>query len=209
MLDATTPHLESRSWPDSPSAIARSEPPWSQALASWIDEERQARFILEPSRQILWLSLAARELIEAGAAFRVDEGRLSSVDPKVQATITCLLQHASHTHPICGLTESGPGNRWVLWARRITGSEDELTGLSVRRCRSTQEFSALAKTHELTRAEERVIEMMLAGAETGSIAQALDISPETVRTHVKHAYRKLGVSSRGELFAEAIDYAKP
>jgi DNA-binding CsgD family transcriptional regulator len=51
--------------------------------------------------------------------------------------------------------------------------------------------------------------MMLGGAETGRIAQALDISVETLRTHVKHVYRKLGVNSRGELFATALVFVQP
>jgi DNA-binding CsgD family transcriptional regulator len=51
--------------------------------------------------------------------------------------------------------------------------------------------------------------MMLAGADTGGIALALAISVETLRTHVKHAYRKLGVSSRGQLFAGALDFIHP
>jgi two-component system, NarL family, response regulator LiaR len=48
----------------------------------------------------------------------------------------------------------------------------------------------------LTRREWEVIDLLAEGATTAGIAHTLELSPATVRTHVKHILRKLGVHSR-------------
>jgi two-component system, NarL family, response regulator LiaR len=50
----------------------------------------------------------------------------------------------------------------------------------------------------LTRREWEVIDLLAEGTTTAGIADALQMSPATVRTHVKHILRKLGVHSREE-----------
>jgi two-component system, NarL family, response regulator LiaR len=50
----------------------------------------------------------------------------------------------------------------------------------------------------LTRREWEVIDLLAEGATTAGIAAELQMSPATVRTHVKHILRKLGVHSREE-----------
>jgi DNA-binding NarL/FixJ family response regulator len=50
----------------------------------------------------------------------------------------------------------------------------------------------------LTRREWEVIDLLAEGATTATIADALQMSPATVRTHIKHILRKLGVHSREE-----------
>lgn len=51
---------------------------------------------------------------------------------------------------------------------------------------------------ELTDREWEVLDLLSAGAGTEEIARALVLSTETVRSHLKNLYRKLGISSRGE-----------
>jgi DNA-binding NarL/FixJ family response regulator len=51
----------------------------------------------------------------------------------------------------------------------------------------------------LTRREREVLELLSQGQKNAEIAGALRISTETARSHAKQVYRKLGVSSRGEL----------
>jgi DNA-binding NarL/FixJ family response regulator len=53
----------------------------------------------------------------------------------------------------------------------------------------------------LTPREAHVLEGLQAGHSNGEIAAALHLSVETVRTHARNIYRKLGVSSRRELRA--------
>ena len=57
----------------------------------------------------------------------------------------------------------------------------------------------------LTERETQVINLVLHGHSTKSIASRLGISVETVKLHRKHAYAKLEVSSQAELFYLFLD----
>jgi len=56
---------------------------------------------------------------------------------------------------------------------------------------------------ELTVREWEVLDLLIDGESTAAIAQTLGLALETVRSHVKHVLRKLGVGSRGEAVAIA------
>jgi DNA-binding NarL/FixJ family response regulator len=56
---------------------------------------------------------------------------------------------------------------------------------------------------ELTARETDVLELLQDGHTNSEIAEALDIGIETVRTHARSIYRKLGVPSRRELARRA------
>jgi DNA-binding NarL/FixJ family response regulator len=56
---------------------------------------------------------------------------------------------------------------------------------------------------DLTAREWEVLDLMIEGAGTAEIAESLDLAIETVRSHIKHVLRKLGVGTRGEAIAIA------
>ena len=53
----------------------------------------------------------------------------------------------------------------------------------------------------LTPREADVLELLQSGRSNAEIAQALHVGIETVRTHARRIYRKLGVRTRRELRA--------
>jgi DNA-binding CsgD family transcriptional regulator len=53
----------------------------------------------------------------------------------------------------------------------------------------------------LSAREREIVTMILQGHSTQSVALQLDISPGTVKIHRKNIYRKLKISTQGELFA--------
>jgi DNA-binding CsgD family transcriptional regulator len=60
----------------------------------------------------------------------------------------------------------------------------------------------------LTASERRVAELAAAGMSNPEIAQALFVTLNTVEGHLRHAYRKLSISSRSQLPA-ALRSAAP
>ena len=58
---------------------------------------------------------------------------------------------------------------------------------------------------ELTGREVEIIRLTALRKSNKAIGQALTISPRTVTTHLSNIYRKLAVSSRSELAAQASD----
>lgn len=58
---------------------------------------------------------------------------------------------------------------------------------------------AFANRYGLTRREEELLCLLVAGRTNREIGEELTISIGTVKTHVHHIYEKVGVSSREEL----------
>ena len=56
----------------------------------------------------------------------------------------------------------------------------------------------------LTPREADVFELLQSGSSNAEIAAALHVGVETVRTHARHIYRKLGVASRRDLRAPVL-----
>jgi len=69
---------------------------------------------------------------------------------------------------------------------------------------SPAQAARAARVRSLTRREREVMELLGSGQKNAEIAKALQISIETARTHAKHVYRKLGVSSRGDLLGSEL-----
>jgi DNA-binding NarL/FixJ family response regulator len=57
----------------------------------------------------------------------------------------------------------------------------------------------------LTPREAEILPMLQQGRSNAQIAQALQVGVETIRTHARNIYRKLGVESRRELLAIAVE----
>jgi DNA-binding CsgD family transcriptional regulator len=56
----------------------------------------------------------------------------------------------------------------------------------------------------LTARERDVLAMISQGLSNKRVARAFDISPETVKSHVKHIFLKLEVSTRAEAVSRAL-----
>ena len=63
--------------------------------------------------------------------------------------------------------------------------------------------SALTGGQTLTAKEREVLELIIAGQSRKQMAIEMHVSENTVKTHVKHIYEKLGVSGRDEILALA------
>ena len=59
----------------------------------------------------------------------------------------------------------------------------------------------MARDFKLTPREEEVFEQLVQRKHNHEIASELFISEQTVKTHVRNLYRKLGIHSRDELYA--------
>lgn len=126
------------------------------------------------------------------------------------------------------LHAASPETRLVILANRPTPSEArQLIAFGATAClaKSTQARDVLHAIHlasrglqvlpsvgtepalpgagpdPLTDREAEVLELLQEGRSNAEIAQQLHVSVETVRTHVRRVYRKLGVGTRRELRA--------
>jgi DNA-binding CsgD family transcriptional regulator len=73
---------------------------------------------------------------------------------------------------------------------------------------SKLEISRVGSECGLTRAEIRVLSVLLLGASNREIARRLCVSIDTVKTHVQRIFRKLGVVSRAQALATIRDFGR-
>jgi len=174
---------------------------------------------------------SGREAIELAAFYRPDaivmDARLPEVDG-VEATRTihdrapsiCIVLLASEPDDSLGLRALRAGAAGYLskevdpevLPRVLRGAVEGEAAISRRLAMSLIESYRRAPRggsgfrpvrSELTDREWEVLDLLSAGAGTEEIARALVLSTETVRSHLKNLYRKLGVRSRGEAIEAA------
>ena len=184
-------------------------PAWSRAIAAWVNMDPRVRMLLSRSGRIHWANEAAcRMLKEGGAGFRAVNDILVAENGQIGSTLGRLLADAPMDAALFAMTSTGSDPQWLLWAQQLIPDDEASIGFAAHRTADPVSYGAMLQLHHLTPCETQIVTMMLAGVETGRIAQRQDISIETLRTHIKHAYGKLEVKSRGELFAKAVDFAR-
>lgn len=176
----------------------------NMALMRWLESESKARMMLSSDLVVRWMSNEAKALVDAGE-LRIQDGRLA---PRT-ALVADLLANCTTASSTCAILPDAEHRTWVVWARRLCNPPISLIGVIFQPPRPLARFPALVDTHTLTPSEGRVVELLLNGLETGRIAQILNVSNETLKTHLKHIYSKMNVKSRGELFAQAVGFATP
>jgi DNA-binding CsgD family transcriptional regulator len=102
----------------------------------------------------------------------------------------------------CCLHDPKTGEHLVLTALRLRESSGDIVGLTLLRADDRFPFhlADLRSAFGFTHTEGRVAYHLLCGCTAEETAQELGVSLETVRTHIKRAYAKLGVSSREGFF---------
>jgi DNA-binding CsgD family transcriptional regulator len=181
----------------------------ARRLLAWLELDDRPRILATAQGEVVWMNRAAAELPAGAFPFARAGAQQASgrrrLDPR-------LPRELSPAGPELRCATAGPefaDEAWMVWARSLPGPGGPLQALLLRPRREGPRLEVLGRARQLTRAEVRVVEMISEGVETAAIADALKISVETLRTHVKHVYRKLGVTSRGELFAVVSDYLQP
>ncbi len=144
------------------------------ALEGDRDALAEAVAVLEPSQARLE---HARALVELGGALRRGNQRAAARD-----ALRTGLEMATH----CGAD------------RLVERAHEELAASGARASRNTVGGAA-----SLTPSERRVAAMAAAGMSSPEIAQALFVTVNTIETHLRHVYAKLGIHRRGQV-ADAL-----
>jgi DNA-binding CsgD family transcriptional regulator len=147
-----------------------------------------ARGILEPDAQALLaaadvLQSSSRPLLYAAAA--EDAGaELAHADRGDEAV-----------HQLNAAFDTYMGHEAVTDARRVGRA---LRGLGVQR-RIVSHPRAKTGWDRLTDAELTVVNLIAEGVPNRSVAEQLNLSPHTVKTHLHNAFAKLGINARAQL----------
>jgi DNA-binding CsgD family transcriptional regulator len=98
--------------------------------------------------------------------------------------------------------QTASGGWAVLHASRlVAGDDDHRLVVTIETATGQHLVGMLLAAYGLTSRERQVCLEVIAGNSTAGIAERLSISPHTVQDHLKSAFTKVGVRSRGELVA--------
>lgn len=118
---------------------------------------------------------------------------------QAQVSLTMALALAEPEEHVRRIAEAGPVVARLLAARATAGSRSRFAD----GVRERLAAAGVLVEEELTRRERIVLAALSRNATLRQIAQQEFISPNTVKTHVRNIYRKLGVSDRDGVTAAA------
>jgi len=176
------------------------------ALNDWFNMERRARLILTTDLGLNWCNLAARKLIGQGRRLVLRGGYLHPRSPVDEKRFAEFIRHASDQISILCLPDEDGENHLVTTAIRLPQSS--LVGLTAFRAWEDFEchWADLRQAFGLTRSEQEICQSLGSGLTADAVAEKLQTSVKTVRTHIRHVYSKLSVCSREELFHKLMPY---
>jgi DNA-binding CsgD family transcriptional regulator len=193
------------------------------ALIGTLDHVEASVFLLSEAGRIVLANAQGRRMIETGHVLRECGGRLRAASTTADRAIVENLRtiERSGTEAMAAdwaipLTEAAEGG-WtasllplVDGARRRDGEAHEAIAVLFVRSMSKpgiRPLEALAKEHGLTASEIRTVEATLRLSGLDTIAEALGVSPTTVKTHLKHVYCKTGTRNQAELIRLVAGFA--
>lgn len=172
------------------------------ALAHWIEVEGRARLLVDDALKVCWMNLSAETLLGSPNSLLIRNGHIRTRENRFDRQLRDLVDCASTQMSTCCLHDAKSGEHLVLTAVRLSAPLEGMVGLTVQRANENFPLR-LADLHSafgLTEAEGRVAYQLMCGRTAEKTSQELGVSLETVRTHIKRAYAKLGVSSREGFF---------
>ena len=190
--------------------ILRELPPYEQHL-------------LCPGRVVAQLRLGHGDLTGAAQALVECELLGEEHSPRTLVEVRLLRAAIEFERGDLGLSDSMMDRALVTMARTGTraplrivppGSLAGLTARALTRPQGAEASRILEQIAEATEGSDRLIEALSArellvlaevekGSTVGAIAGALFLSPNTVKTHLRRLYRKLGVTTRSEAIRKA------
>lgn len=180
----------------------------ADTLLAYLHDDSLARLVIDGDLRILWANRAARSLLAEQGSVAERSGMLSFADAEGRQTLVQAFddlptegRHValhiadSQEHLIIGVRPIMHGARPAF----AVHFHFTLTGFAT-------VYADLRTIFALTRREHSIVLELLEGRSAAAIAERLDLSLETVRSHVRQAYAKLQVRSREQLFAKLQPY---
>jgi PAS domain S-box-containing protein len=192
------------SWHGDPDT-ARSE--WEQLFWLVFDRTSNAIFVLDGGRRIAAVNRAALSLLGRSREELVGTPMLATMRSADRAEALRNWRAFRASGEYFGsraLVRANGSEVRIDFAARLARVRGQRVAIYVALPRSRSaptRSSALAGGLLLTAREREIITHVALGQETDEIAQALHISPTTVRTHVRNAMVKLGAHTRAQLVA--------
>lgn len=174
---------------------------------AWLERDSTASAIVDGSLVLLWANRSMISLVHAHRDIMMLNGSIAINPADNQVKLLNFVQECG-TNPSTLLLSDRATGHFVVQGRLVSRNESRhFVGLQIR---STADFKLnytdLSIAFGLTKMEHWVLLKMLDGRMADQISSTEGTSIGTVRTHIRHIYEKMHVTSREGLFSAVSPY---
>ncbi len=166
----------------------------------------EANLLMDARGEILFANARGEELLslhtQRPQAQLATDGRAAPLHSLIVAEMTRLRESRERVHR--QILTTGDGGRWRLEIVALSGLGSagcSLVVLTPIGMPGAEEIRKRFVDSQISRREAEVLAFVLQGKKAFEIADQLGITEYTVKDHLKHAYAKLGITSRGQLLS--------
>lgn len=168
----------------------------------WIAADHRPRMIVRTNGVVLWTNLGAQRLLAECSGIGTINDVIHLTNPEHDAQFYAFLRSVTADPHTMALKFDGESSFCVFRGRRVT---------SIDACCLEMRFSSkdysphlvdFDHVFGLTRSEAGTACALYGGQSAREIANRLRISIDTVRSHIRQLYLKIGVSGREQLFRQ-------
>lgn len=174
----------------------------------WLSHEPTPRVVVDLGLSLLWRNGAADAFLKRSRLLHARDGVMTSGERRISNQLQTLAWNAKPGRPTTAVVGIPDDGALLITGILLEGSVGAGVGLTIREIEvdAGYELPNLEPVFGLTPSEQQIVGLLLAGSSSAEIATKLDKSILTIRTHVKHAYAKLGINSKEQLFAKLLRY---
>jgi len=182
----------------------RGDPTWP---GQWFALDETARLILTRDLSVIAATQGAHRLLSAPGDLQLRDDVLSVRDRRTATDLAAAIAGADAQRRLHVIGADDAGT-FLIEVFALGPGHDAPVALTLRDLSQAVgvESADLESIFDITPGERQVIIRLLQGYSSRDIADQFGKSILTIRTHVKRAYGKIGVKSRGQLFARLLPY---
>ena len=194
-------------------------------LTDLLDRMSAGIFLIGADGRVVYINAAGDALLVEGDVLAKRSDRLVATNPATNLALSCALAAAQQPHfeenvggvavPISGkASQQYVAHVLPLTSglrQRIGKAHAAVAALFIRKANIgwSSPVETIAKLYKLTPSEIRILLGVVEYDGIASVASALGISQQTVRTHLKHIFEKTGKRRQAELIKLLAEFASP
>lgn len=190
-------------------STARELQPHADAQAyfdAWSATYATPTLLIHADLRIIWRNGAAMDMLRQDSPFAETAGILLCADRTQAQGLRRFLAELSGPDAWIYLDD---GDYWILRVEPLAPDGHEPGFAASFYCHrpSTQYVWAdFGRVFSLTRSETDVVKGLIGGASAEELADTMQVSIQTIRTHIKRTYGKMGVNNREQMFALLMQF---
>lgn len=167
---------------------------------NWLAADARPRLIVRTDASLLWLNRGAQRLLVESASIKLIDGVVRLIGGDHDIGFHAFLKGMSHETQALAVKFDGEGSFCVFRGRTLPGIDGCCLDVRFASPRYRPSLLNFEQVFGLTTSEARTASALYGGQSASEVARDQHISIDTVRSHIRQLYSKMGVSGREQLF---------